>query len=67
MKVVVTVNTGFYGATHTVEYDVEDLGLTKEEFLSMSEKEKEELFDSLVQEAIFENIEASCEVIEDEI
>ncbi|MBQ0111547.1 MAG: hypothetical protein KBT03_00285 [Bacteroidales bacterium] len=66
MKVVVTVEAGFYGATHTVEHDVEDLGLTKEEFLSMSEKEKEELFDSLEQEAIFENISAYCEVVGDE-
>lgn len=63
MKIVVTVSTGFYGANHTVEHDVEDLGLSEEEFLGMSEEEKSELFSGLEEEAIFENISASCEVV----
>lgn len=66
MEIVVTVSTGFYGATHVVRHDIEDLGLTVDEFKDMSEKEKDDLFASLKEEAIFENISASCEVIEDD-
>ena len=63
MKIKVTVSTGFYGAEHIVEHEIEDLGLTNEEFLSFDENEKYELFRSLEDDAIGEHITASCEVI----
>lgn len=65
MKIEVTVNTGYAGCNHVVEWDIEDLDISKEDFLNLSDKEKEKLFSDLEQDAIFENIYASCEVIED--
>lgn len=65
MKIEVTVHTGYAGCSHIVEWDIEDLDLSKEDFLNLSDKEKEKLFADLEQDAIFENIYASCEVIYD--
>lgn len=65
MRIEVTVHTGYAGCDYVVEWEIEDLGFSKEEFLNLSDVEKERLFTDLEQEAIFENIYANCEVIED--
>lgn len=65
MKIKVTVCTGYFGCTHVVEWDIEDLGYSKEEFLNLSEDKKSHVFADLEREAIFENIYANCEVVDE--
>lgn len=50
--------SGYVGVTHTYsnngkfEYDIEDLGYSEEEFLELSEKEKEKFIEEILETGV---------------
>lgn len=50
--------SGHFGVTHTYsnngkfEYDIEDLGYSEEEFLELSEKEKEKFIEEILETGV---------------
>ena len=52
MSIVIkgNIGIGYYGANHTYEYTLEDLGYTEQEWLKLSKTEKDEFLDNLLEE-----------------
>lgn len=49
IKIKGHIGIGFYGANHKYEYELDDLGFTEEEWLDLSQKEKDEFLNELLE------------------
>ena len=61
MSIVLKGNLGivYYGANHKSDNTLEDLGYTEQEWLKLSETEKDEFLDSLLEEELTNVLDAS--------
>ena len=61
MSIVIkgNIGIGYYGANHKYEYTLEDLGYTEQEWLKLSETEKDEFLESLLEDELSNVLDAS--------
>lgn len=61
MSIVVkgNIGIGYYGANHKYEYALEDLGCTEQDWLKMSQSEKDEFLANLLEEELTNVLDAS--------
>ena len=61
MSIVVkgSIGIGYSGANRKYEYTLEDLGYTEEDWLKMSQAEKDKFLDSLLEEELINVLDAS--------
>lgn len=59
VKIKGHIGIGFYGANHKYEYTLEDLGFTEDEWYNLSNKEKDEFLDELLENELTNVLDAS--------
>ena len=59
IKGCVNVGHNYTGTNGNFEYDIEDLGITQDEWLDMNEKEREAFLDGILDTEICNTLEAA--------